>query len=94
MSAEVYTRNPCPYCVNAKKLLDAKGIEYTEIPVTVENKPDLLARVKAATISEEHPEGLAPTSVPQIFVDGEYVGGYDQLVLYFKRVAAENDDGA
>lgn len=88
MSAEVYTRNPCPYCVNAKKLLELRGVEYTEIPVDEGVRDALFERVINATKSEENPEGVPPTKVPQIFLDGQYIGGYDNLVAHYKALDA------
>lgn len=89
MTAEVFTRNPCPYCVSAKKLLEARGVEYTEIPVSETTRETLIERVVSATISEEHPQGNIPKSVPQIFLDGVYIGGYDNLVAHYKALDAE-----
>ncbi len=79
MHAEVFTRDPCPHCVSAKKLLESKGISYTEIAVTDETKPMLVERVMTAT-------GKPPMTVPQIFLEGEYIGGADALRAYFKAL--------
>lgn len=74
MKAEVYSKNNCPYCVRAKKLLDDRQIEYVELDA-VALRDALIERVTAAT-------GAAPRTVPQIFIDGNHVGGYDDLVKY------------
>lgn len=65
----IYTSMWCPYCTMAKRLLRNKGAEFNEIDVTM-NAP------KRAQMTE-----LAGgrTSVPQIFIDGEHVGGSDDL---------------
>jgi glutaredoxin 3 len=66
---EVYSSDRCPYCVKAKALLDRKGVEYQEINVT-EDDEARQALVKKAN-------GLR--TVPQIFIDGNHVGGCDDL---------------
>ena len=68
MKAIVWSKHQCPYCVQAKNLLAAKGIEYEERNVQETwNKEQLLEAVPAAK------------TLPQIFLDGEYVGGFAEL---------------
>lgn len=68
MKAVVWSRDNCPYCVQAKQLLTIKGIEYEEKKIgesyTIE---DLLEAVPGAS------------SVPQIFLDEKYIGGFTKL---------------
>jgi len=72
MKVEVWSRDNCAFCVYAKKLLESKNIEYTEKKIgDGYSREDLL---------EILPEAK---TLPQIFIDGEAIGGYDQLV---KRV--------
>lgn len=66
---EIYTTMICPYCVQAKKLLEAKGAAYTEI--------DVMADRNLRAVMTERAGGR--TSVPQIFINGEHVGGCDDL---------------
>lgn len=66
---EIYTKNWCSFCKAAKLLLDTKGIEYLEHDVTTD--PDLVQEM--VTRSQRR-------SVPQIFIDQDHVGGYDELV--------------
>jgi glutaredoxin 3 len=66
---EIYTTMFCPYCHQAKKLLNAKGVIYTEYDVSADP-----AGRKTMT---ERAGGL--TSVPQIFIDKKHVGGCDDL---------------
>lgn len=64
----IYTTNTCPFCVQAKKLLASKNLEYTEVNV----QEDTTARDKLVEM------GLP--SVPQIFEDGKLIpGGYQGL---------------
>jgi glutaredoxin 3 len=70
----VYTRKQhCPYCNKAKELLELHGITFKAIVVGEDIEKD-------AFVEEiKHLTGNTVTSVPQIFIDGEYVGGYDDL---------------
>ena len=66
---EIYTTMICPYCFRAKKLLDQKGVTYTEIDVMADGKLRAEMRERAG----------GRTSVPQIFINGRHVGGCDDL---------------
>ncbi|HVI90821.1 MAG TPA: glutaredoxin 3 [Dongiaceae bacterium] len=66
---EIYTTMICPYCYRAKKLLDTKGVAYTEIDVMTDGKLRAEMRERAG----------GRTSVPQIFINGRHVGGCDDL---------------
>ena len=66
---EVYSTTYCPYCVRAKQLLDSKDVDYTEIDVTGDD---------AARIALVEKSGGRRT-VPQIFINGQSIGGYDDL---------------
>jgi glutaredoxin 3 len=65
----VYTTPYCSYCISAKALLRRKGVEFTEINVASE--PDRRAEMVERT------NGL--TTVPQIFIGSNHVGGSDEL---------------
>ncbi|MDR3522371.1 MAG: glutaredoxin 3 [Acidocella sp.] len=67
---EIYTQYFCPYCARAVKLLSDKGVEFTEI-----DAPNGSAARKSAI---ERSGGR--TTVPQIFIDGQAIGGCDELV--------------
>ena len=64
---KIYTQNNCGYCIAAKNLLDKKGEQYEEIHL--ENNPDAKNKLKQ--------DGLR--TVPQIWLDEEYIGGYVEL---------------
>jgi glutaredoxin 3 len=66
---EIYTSPFCPYCWRAKRLLETKGLAFTEIDV-------LLHPARRAEM-RERAEGR--TTVPQIFIDGRGIGGSDEL---------------
>ncbi len=64
----MYCTRFCPYCVRAKDLLEHKGIDYAEISVD----SDRAKRQEMMQLSGR-------TSVPQIFIDDDHVGGCDEL---------------
>lgn len=66
---EIYTGMLCGYCSAAKRLLKQKGVAFEETDVTL--KPGARATMM------ERSNGIR--SVPQIFIDGEHVGGCDDL---------------
>ena len=62
----IYTTNYCPYCFGAKAFLRSKNVEFEEIDVT----DDPPRRAEMERLS-------ARRTVPQIFIDGQSIGGYD-----------------
>jgi glutaredoxin 3 len=66
---EIYTKFLCPYCSRAKALLSAKKADYVEIDITTDGA------LRAEMI--ERANGL--TTVPQIFIGGQHIGGSDDL---------------
>jgi glutaredoxin 3 len=66
---EVYTTSYCPYCIRAKSLLKTKGVSFEEIDVT----DDPQARERMVQLSGGR------RTVPEIFINGRIVGGYDEL---------------
>lgn len=69
MKAIVWSKDQCPYCVQAKQLLESKGIEYEErnIMQGTWTKQQLLESVPTAR------------TLPQIFLDDAYIGGFTEL---------------
>ena len=65
----VYSTPFCGYCGAAKRLLTAKGADYAEIDVMMdpERRQEMLAKSGGRR------------TVPQIFIDGRHIGGYDEL---------------
>lgn len=68
-TVEIYTTPVCPYCLSAKSLLGRKGASFTEIDVSRDDA-QRKAMIKRAG---------GRMTVPQIFINGEYVGGCDDL---------------
>ena len=64
----VYTTEPCGYCRTAKKLLDKRGVEYTEVNLAkdADGRAELVARTGMMTF-------------PQVIIDDKPIGGYQEL---------------
>lgn len=72
MSVEVimYSTRFCPYCMRARRLLKSKGIVYEEIFVSGDK--DLWAEMEQRS---------GRSTVPQIFINGKSVGGFDDIAI-------------
>jgi glutaredoxin 3 len=64
----IFTTPFCGYCAAAKLLLKKKGVVYEEIDIS----SDTLLREKMIEVAGR-------TSVPQIFIDDEHIGGFDDI---------------
>jgi glutaredoxin 3 len=64
----MYSADWCGYCARARRLLEARGLNYEEIDV------DVVAGARA-----QMQERSGCTSIPQIFIDGKHIGGSDEL---------------
>jgi len=65
----IYTKVYCPYCVRAKALLTQKGVKFEEFKI--DEQPELRPQMIALAGGR--------TTVPQIFINGQHVGGCDDL---------------
>ena len=65
---EIYTTPFCGYCARAKGLLDRKGAAYDEMDVMMDEKKRAEMRDRSRR-----------TTVPQIFINGQHIGGSDEL---------------
>ena len=77
MTAEVkvYSTTFCPYCVRAKQLLERKGVAYTEINLDKE-EPEVRLELTKKTNHR---------TVPQNFINDQFIGGFDQLYALEKE---------
>jgi glutaredoxin 3 len=73
MKAIVWSNVGCTYCEQAKKLLESKGIAYEERNLA-----------EGWSVQQLHEVVPGARTVPQIFMDDKYVGGYTQLVELLK----------
>ena len=69
MAVEIFTKVTCGFCMRAKMLLEHKNIQYTEIKIDNDAalREQMIKRCKGAY------------TVPQIFINDQYVGGCDDL---------------
>ena len=76
MAAEVivYATRFCPYCMMARRLLNKKCIEFEEISVSGNN-----------VLWDEMEKKSGRNTVPQVFINGESVGGYDDIAALDRR---------
>ncbi len=81
---EIYTTPFCPFCYRAKKLLDEKGVRFTEIDVTVTPgaRQEMMDRAEGQR------------KVPQIFIGGRHLGGCEDLFDLESRGALDSVLGA
>ena len=72
---EIYATMFCPYCARARALLERKGVRYTEIDLMEQpgRRNEMIRRAGGRT------------TVPQIFIDGEHIGGCDDMVALDRR---------
>lgn len=68
---EIYSKIYCPYCQRAKALLKAKGATYEEYDITFGGlrRAEMLERADGQT------------TVPQIFINGQHIGGCDDMMV-------------
>lgn len=69
VSVEIYTKTTCGYCVRARRLLEAKQIEYVEYVIDG-GGPKRMEMIQRSG---------GRMTVPQIFIDGRHIGGCDDL---------------
>ena len=69
MNVKVYTTHWCPYCVNAKRFLNEKNIEFEEINIVTEGMT-----------REDLEKITGGRTVPQIVIDDTPIGGYKDLI--------------
>jgi glutaredoxin 3 len=67
---EIYSTAVCPYCISAKNLLKSKGLEWSEVRIDTDPaQRDLMLQRSGGR-----------RTVPQIFINDQHVGGFDDLV--------------
>lgn len=84
----VFGKQSCPHCVRAKQYLENAGIDYTYHDVVREPRAlyEMLGRVKPIVGPK------TPITVPQIWLDGEYIGGADQLQTHVRDQVEPNPE--
>lgn len=81
MKVEIFGKEWCAYCDRAKELLDERKVpyEFYDVENSVRHHKEMMTR---------NPDAK---TVPQVFIDGKLVGGYDQLRARFKAIDKETD---
>ncbi len=79
MKIEVYGKDTCPYCVKAKQLLKEKNLPFTDLKVGTD-----VTREQVQQLAEAAGAKVEIKSIPQIIIDGKYIGGYTDLVNFLK----------
>ena len=67
---EIYSTNDCPWCIRARALLESKEIAYEDIIITSDGDR-----------AQEMVGRSGRLTVPQIFINNEFIGGFDELLL-------------
>lgn len=67
-TVQIYATAFCPYCVRARRLLKRKGIDYEEIRVD-KDQDEMRTMIQRSQ----------RTTVPQIFIGDQHIGGYDDM---------------
>jgi len=70
---ELYTTSSCPFCVRAKALLRNKGVQFEEIDVTDDELREKMIELTGGR-----------RTVPEVFINGQLVGGYEELRAFDK----------
>ncbi|GGE55221.1 glutaredoxin 3 [Actibacterium pelagium] len=68
-TVEIYTKSTCGFCHMAKRLLTSKGVKFSEVDILVDpdQRPTMIQRANGRS------------TVPQVFIDGQHIGGFDDL---------------
>lgn len=78
MKIEIYTKQSCSFCIKAKQIFKRNNLEYTEYEIgQFHTKEEIQNRINALNVN------VVVHTVPQIFIDGKYIGGCDELIKQF-----------
>ena len=78
MIITIYTSDGCAFCDRAKQLCKTAGVDYREVNIHNVDKDWLKYKI-----------GYLPRTVPQIFFDQEYIGGFEDLKNFFSKKGEE-----
>jgi glutaredoxin-like protein len=77
LSVTVFSREGCPYCVRAKSVLHDAGIDFEELVLNHDYSESTIRSVSGSA------------TVPQIFIDGEYIGGCEELEAWMDNASRD-----
>ena len=83
MQITIYSKNNCVYCTKAKNLVKNLGLDYTEKRLEEFESVDKMLEDIGKNVRQ----------MPQIKIDDELIGGYNQLVEYFEKQGKVNFKG-
>ena len=83
MTITIYSKNNCIYCNKAKALVKNLGLEYEEKKLEEFDSPQAMLEDIGKNVRQ----------MPQIKINGELIGGYNQLVEYFNEKGKVNFKG-
>ena len=86
MGYTIYTKDNCPWCVRAKKLLNDHKIDYEELHI-----PRDLSREEFYVIVESND---TTKTVPKVFCDGNLIGGYEDLAEWIDNHTGGYGEGS
>ena len=85
MQITIYSKNNCVYCTKAKNLVNNLGLDYTEKSLEKDFGSDPSKMLEDI--------GKNVRQMPQIKINGDLIGGYNQLVEYFEKQGKVNYKG-
>lgn len=78
INIEIYTKEWCPYCRRTKMMLNSMGLDFTDYEITDDE-----------SLQQEMVERSGNETIPQIFINGQNIGGYESLI---KKISSEEFD--
>lgn len=75
MTIEIFTSRDCHYCKLAKELLKVQSLEFKEVNISDDLESEKMLRDRLPRVR----------SLPQLFIDGRHVGGYEDLKLIIEK---------
>lgn len=79
MKIVIYGRNRCKFCLLARQLLNSRGIAFEYFDVMQDES-------KIQQVREEWQKMNSPATVPAIWVDSKFIGGYDHLIEFLNEL--------
>lgn len=79
----IYGKAGCPKCVMAKSLLDSRDVSYDYVDILKDRPGQTAAEITGRSNVR---------TLPQIYLDGAYIGGFDELYEFFKKADAEAEE--
>ena len=78
---EIYGTETCSYCLKAKRLVESYKLQYKYLDISVDENRNEMFRLNPGT-----------KTIPQIWVDEHYIGGYSELEIYLKNTIGDYGD--